>query len=77
MDDPTLERRLKAKDKLIAELLEALDAIADNAGGSCENYTSGPLSCFTNGRVIGAKYGGDAVCDQCIANKAIRKAKGD
>ena len=24
MDNPTLERRLKAKDKLIAELLEAL-----------------------------------------------------
>ena len=27
MDDPTLERRLKAKDKLIAELLEALETI--------------------------------------------------
>lgn len=26
-DDPTLERRLKAKDKLIAELLDALEAV--------------------------------------------------
>ena len=30
MDDRTLERRLKAKDKLIAELVEALEKIASN-----------------------------------------------
>ena len=30
MDNPTLERRLKAKDKLIAELLEALEKIGSN-----------------------------------------------
>ena len=29
MDDRTLERRLEAKDKLIAELLEALDHAAN------------------------------------------------
>ncbi|GAG42263.1 unnamed protein product [marine sediment metagenome] len=30
--DLTLERRLKAKDKLIAELLEALELIVDDRG---------------------------------------------
>ena len=31
MDDPTLERRLKAKDKLIAELVEALIGMAKHS----------------------------------------------
>ena len=53
-------------------LLVALGDIA----GPCSNYT-GPTWCLENGRVIGHKYGAEAVCDQCIANRAIHKHKPD
>ena len=41
MDDPTLERQLEAKDKQIAELLEALGAYAAEDEWTAEVFLSG------------------------------------
>ena len=52
--------------RLLKQYREALEAIA----GPCATTTAG--NCFaTSGRAVGAEYGADAVCDQCIANRAL------
>lgn len=59
-----------------AQLLAALRIIYDQTG--CENYI-GTTDCWNNGRVVGAEYSADAVCNGCIAKRAIAiaEAEGD
>ncbi len=59
MDNPTLERRLKAKDKLIAELLEALDALADAIKDSDVLLTHTIATAYTKAREAIRKAKGD------------------
>ena len=70
MDDLTLERRLKAKDELIAELLEALESIFEYAThlDRCDIYTGEGLStdCTCGFLSMGIRV-----------QDAIRKAKGE
>ena len=64
MDDRTLERRLEAKDKLIAELLEALEDAQEHL-----DYCG-----------WGDKYERDCAREEGLPKKieeAIRKAKGE
>ena len=43
------------------------------AARSCETFTTGPGSCFRNGRVVLSRYGADSVCDPCLAWAAIHR----
>jgi len=53
----------------IESLRDALKKIARNP---CENYTSG--FCYKNGRIENTEDGANAVCNPCIAKKALEEA---
>jgi len=61
---PHSEHEWAARTK-IKKLREALEVIA----GPCEHFTKG--SCFDAGKTVRARYGADAVCNACIANRAL------
>lgn len=54
-----------AAQRAIRKLREGLEIIA----GPCEYFTKG--NCFDAGRTVGAEYEADAVCNACIANRAL------
>lgn len=54
-------------------LREALELIAGERG-SCEGFTTGPMSCKKAGRRRIARYSADRWCDRCIANDALDRA---
>lgn len=47
-----------------------LRAVLNLVGTQCENYRA-PATCWSEGRVVGAAYGADAVCPHCIAARAL------
>lgn len=56
-------------------LRRALRDILARTDGTCANYTSGIGSCFRQGRKARAEFGADTACEQCIAERALRRRK--
>lgn len=65
----TLGTRIITNEQAMQSLIMRYRLALETIAGLCENYRDG--DCFTNGKTVGAKHGADAVCDQCLANRAL------
>ena len=55
-----------------AELERLETALNHIAAQPCESFLS-PANCWNSGRKLGATDGADAVCNPCVARKAVQE----